>query len=36
MKLDVTLDRVPIRYIFVGIVTESETGRIYEAVVLII
>jgi hypothetical protein len=30
MRLDVTLDRVSIRYVFVGIVTESKTGRIYE------
>jgi hypothetical protein len=30
MRLDVTLDRVSIRYVFVGIVTKSKTGRIYE------
>jgi hypothetical protein len=32
----VTLDRVPIGYVFVGIVTESETCRIYEVILLII
>jgi hypothetical protein len=36
MRLDLTLDRVSIGYIFVRIVTESETGRIYEAVLLVI
>jgi hypothetical protein len=32
----VTLDRVPIGYVFIGIVTESETYRIYELILLII
>jgi hypothetical protein len=36
MRLDVTLDRVPIGYVFVGIITESKTYRIYEAVLVII
>jgi hypothetical protein len=36
MRLDVILDRVLIKYIFIGIVTESETYRIYETVFLII
>jgi hypothetical protein len=36
MRLDVTLDRVPIEYIFVGIVIESKTYGIYEVVLLII
>jgi hypothetical protein len=35
-RLDVTLARVPIGYTFVEIVIESETCRIYEAVLLII
>jgi hypothetical protein len=36
MRLDITLDRVPIRYVFLGIVTELKIDRIYEAVLLII
>jgi hypothetical protein len=36
MRFDVILDRVMIRYIFIGIVTESKIGRIYEVVFLII
>jgi hypothetical protein len=36
MRLDVILARVPIGYIFIVIVTESEICRIYEAVLLII
>jgi hypothetical protein len=36
MGLDVILDRVPIRYVFIGIITESKTYRIYEVVLLII
>jgi hypothetical protein len=35
-RLDVTLDRVSIGYVFVGIVIELEIGHIYEAVLLII
>jgi hypothetical protein len=31
-----TLDRVPIRYIFIRIVTESKIYHIYDAVLLII
>jgi hypothetical protein len=34
--MNVTLDKVSIGYVFVGIVTESETCCIYEAVLLII
>jgi hypothetical protein len=34
--MNVTLDKVSIGYVFVGIVTESETYCIYEAVLLII
>jgi hypothetical protein len=34
--LDVTLYRVLIGYVFVGIVTESKACRIYETVLLII
>jgi hypothetical protein len=36
MRLDVTLDKVLIGYVFGWIVTESETYRIYEVVLLII
>jgi hypothetical protein len=36
MRLDVTLDRVSIEYVFIGIITELEICRIYEAVLLII
>jgi hypothetical protein len=36
MRLDVTLDRIPIRYVYVGIVTELKIVRIDEAVLLII
>jgi hypothetical protein len=36
MRLNVILDRVMIKYIFIGIVTESETYCIYETVFLII
>jgi hypothetical protein len=35
-RLDVTLARIPMGYIFIEIVTESETYHIYEAVLLII
>jgi hypothetical protein len=36
MRLDVTLDRVPIGYAFVDIVTESGTVHVYKAVLLTI
>jgi hypothetical protein len=36
MRLNVILARVPIRYAFIEIVTESENCYIYEAVLLII
>jgi hypothetical protein len=36
MMLDVNLDRFLIRYVFIGIVTELKTSRIYDAVLLII
>jgi hypothetical protein len=36
MRLEITIDRVPIGYVFVGIVTESKICCIYEAVLLII
>jgi hypothetical protein len=36
MRLDVTLDRVQIEYVFVGIVAQSKTCHIYEVVLLII
>jgi hypothetical protein len=36
MRLDVTVDRVSIGYVFIAIITESETYRIYESVLLII
>jgi hypothetical protein len=36
MRLYVTLDRVLIGYVFIGILTKSETGCIYEVVLLII
>jgi hypothetical protein len=36
MRLDATLIRILIRYVFVGIITESEIYRVYETVLLII
>jgi hypothetical protein len=36
MRFNVTLYRVIIRYVFIGIVIESEICRIYESVLLII
>jgi hypothetical protein len=36
VRLNVTLYRVPIGYVFIGIITESETYNIYVTVHLII
>jgi hypothetical protein len=35
-RLNITLSRILIGYIFIGIITESETYRIYEVILLII